>query len=74
MTSDTKVRQAIMYAIDKETICQALYGSIGETATHGLVAPQYFGYVDLGVQPYDPEKPRNCWPRPVTRTVWICLL
>ena len=59
VTSDTKVRQAIMYAIDKETICQALYGSIGETATHGLVAPQYFGYVDLGVQPYDPEKAKE---------------
>ncbi len=59
VTSDTKVRQAIMYAIDKETICQALYGSIGETATHGLVAPQYFGYVDMGVQPYDPEKAKE---------------
>lgn len=56
VTADTKVRQAIMYAIDKETICQALYGSIGETATHGPLAPQYFGYVDLGVQPYDVEK------------------
>lgn len=56
VTADTKVRQAIMYAIDKETICQALYGSIGESATHGPLAPQYFGYVDLGVQPYDVEK------------------
>ncbi|WP_373217741.1 ABC transporter substrate-binding protein [Ruminococcus sp. 5_1_39BFAA] len=57
--ADTKVRQAIVNAIDSETICQALYGSIGETATHAPLAPQYFGYTDMGVQPYDVEKAKE---------------
>ena len=53
---DVRIRQAISMAIDRETIVQALYGEIGESATHGPMTPNIFGYVDLGVVPYDPEQ------------------
>lgn len=56
---DVKIRQAICYAIDRETICQALYGAIGETATRGPMIPLVFGYKDYGVYPYDVEKAKS---------------
>ena len=56
---DTLVRQAISYAIDRETIVSSLFGSIGETATHGPLVPKNRGYVDLGVAPYDPDKAKE---------------
>lgn len=54
--SDPRVRQAINYAIDTETIAQALYGAIGEQAAHSPLVPGVFGYVDMGTQGYDVEK------------------
>lgn len=56
---DTLVRQAISYAIDRETIVTSLYGTIGETATHAPVTPNVFGYYDFGVVPYDVEKSKE---------------
>ena len=56
---DTLVRQAISYAIDRETIVESLFGVIGETATHGPLVPKNRGYVDFGVAPYDPEKAKE---------------
>lgn len=56
---DTLVRQAIIYALDRDTTCQALYGVIGESATKGPMAPLVFGYTDLGVVPYDVEKSKE---------------
>ena len=56
---DVLVRQAISYAIDRETIVTSLYGPIGETATHAPVTPNVFGYYDFGVAPYDAEKAKE---------------
>lgn len=56
---DTLVRQAISYAIDRETIVESLFGVIGETATKGPLVPKNRGYVDFGVAPYDPEKAKE---------------
>ena len=57
--ADTLVRQAISYAIDRETIVNSLYGVVGEEATRGPLVPQNRGYVDFGVVPYDPERSKE---------------
>lgn len=57
--NDVRVRQAISYALDRETIVNALYGPIGEVATKGPMTPNVFAYVDLGVAPYDVEKAKS---------------
>ena len=40
--SDPKVRQALTFAIDRDTIAQQLYGVTGKATTNILVAPQQF--------------------------------
>lgn len=52
---DVKVRQAIMYAIDRNTIIESLYGGAAKAANCGYVADQL---VPEGLEPYtyDPEK------------------
>ncbi|AZO31901.1 MULTISPECIES: ABC transporter substrate-binding protein [unclassified Mesorhizobium] len=52
---DPKVRQAIMYAIDRNAIVESLYGGAAKVANCGYVAPHL---VPEGLEPfaYDPEK------------------
>ena len=40
--SDRKVRQALTYAIDRDTIAQQLYGVTGKATSNFLVAPQQY--------------------------------
>ncbi|MGK7916300.1 MAG: peptide ABC transporter substrate-binding protein [Prochloraceae cyanobacterium] len=40
--SDRKVRQALTYAIDRDTIAQQLYGVTGQATANFLVAPQQY--------------------------------
>ena len=40
--SDRKVRQALTYAIDRDTIAQKLYGVTGKATSNFLVAPQQY--------------------------------
>lgn len=56
---DKRVRQAVDYAIDKETICEALLGEF--CALNGQVlTPEVFGYnPDIEQTPFDPEKARQ---------------
>lgn len=56
---DVNVRKAISYAIDRETMVEALYGPIGEVPTHSPLTPNVLYYEDLGVAPYDPEKAKE---------------
>ncbi len=53
---DTRVRQAIVYAIDKQLIVDVLYSDIGEKAATAPVNPNVWGYYDFGVIPQDLEK------------------
>ena len=57
---DVRVRQAINYALDRETIATALLGEYG-FATEQTVVPSEPGYVDdlVGHYPYDPDKARQ---------------
>ena len=57
--SDPRVRQAISYAIDKETICEYLYSGLEETPIRSVMPPFVAGYSDVGVVPYDVEKAKE---------------
>ena len=50
------VRQAVVYAIDKQLIVDTLYADIGEKACTAPVNPNVWGYYDFGVIPQDVEK------------------
>ncbi|MEM6717374.1 MAG: peptide ABC transporter substrate-binding protein, partial [Cyanobacteria bacterium P01_C01_bin.147] len=49
--SDVRVRQAIAYAIDRDTIAEALYGFTGRSTAQLLVAPRPFA--SPGTVPYE---------------------
>ena len=53
---DPKVRLAICYAIDRDTICDYLYSGLGEKPIDSVMAPSVAGYTSVGVLPYDVEK------------------
>jgi len=52
---DLKVRQALNYAIDKESIIKAVLRGYGKPADSPL-APQVWGYTKVKTYPYDPAK------------------
>ncbi|WP_395639000.1 ABC transporter substrate-binding protein [Pseudolysinimonas sp.] len=58
--ADVRVRQAINYALDRETIASALLGEYG-FATEQTVVPSEPGYVEAleGTYAYDPEKAKE---------------
>lgn len=56
--TDARVRKAIAYAIDKEAITENIMGETAQPSTSAL-APQTWGYVNLGTIPYDPSKARE---------------
>src|SRR5690606_6772898 len=55
---DVRVRQAVMYAIDRDTIIETLYNGAAKKAQCNYVAPQYVPD-DLIDYTYDPEKARS---------------
>lgn len=56
--NDVRVRQAVMYAIDRDAIIETLYNGAAKKALCTYVAPQYVpdGLIDYS---YDPEKARS---------------
>lgn len=56
---ETKVRQAISYAIDRESIVSTLYGDLGEVPSTAPLHPKTFGYTNLGVIKRDVEKSKQ---------------
>ena len=59
IVKDTKVRQAISYALDRTAIVEALYGAIGETPRDSVLPSTAFGYINLGVIEQDQEKSKE---------------
>lgn len=55
--NDVRVRQAVMHAIDRDTIIETLYNGAAKKAECNYVAPQYVPD-DLVDYSYDPEKAR----------------
>lgn len=56
---DTRLRQAVSYAIDRQAIIDALYSDVGEKACTAPVNPQVWGYHDFGVIEQDQDKARE---------------
>lgn len=55
---DTRVRQAVMYAIDRKTIVDSLYGGKAKLANCGYVADRFVPG-DLNPYEYSPEKAKE---------------
>ncbi len=57
---DTKLRQAINYAVDKEAIAESLYGGYAIVADGQVLTPGHFGYnPNVDAYPFDPEQARS---------------
>ncbi|MCW3490178.1 glutathione ABC transporter substrate-binding protein [Dethiobacter alkaliphilus] len=55
---DVRVRQALNYAIDKESIVNTIFQGVGSPSTSPIV-PAIFGYTEVGPYEYDVEKARD---------------
>jgi peptide/nickel transport system substrate-binding protein len=56
---DLRVRQALCYAIDSESIAKDLFGGLAQVI-HGYIPPFMFGYTDdVTHYDYDPEKAKS---------------
>lgn len=55
---DPRVRQALNYAVDKEAIIQGILFGAAEPMDAPM-ADSLFGYEEVGMYPYDPEKARE---------------
>ncbi|RDE08941.1 ABC transporter substrate-binding protein [Pelagibacterium lacus] len=59
-TSDPRVRQALNYAIDRQTLADSLFLGFADVAKGQLIHPEAFGYnTSLESYPYDPERARE---------------
>jgi peptide/nickel transport system substrate-binding protein len=57
--SDLRVRQAIDYAIDRDSLLATVFGGVGEPASQ-IVPPGFIGHDDaLKPTPYDPDKAKT---------------
>lgn len=56
---DSRLRQAVSYAIDRQAIIDALYSDVGEVASTAPVNPLVWGYHDFGVIQQDQEKAKK---------------
>lgn len=54
---DPRIRQALNYAVDKESLANDLFSGYASVAACQPLTPAHFGYnPDLSAYPYDPEK------------------
>lgn len=56
---DTKLRQAVSYAIDREAMIEALYAPMGEYCATAPLSEVVWGYYDFGVIKQDQEKAKQ---------------
>ena len=59
IVKDTKIRQAISYALDRESLVETLYGAMWEKPRDSVAPAAAFGYINLGVIKQDQEKARQ---------------
>jgi peptide/nickel transport system substrate-binding protein len=53
---DKRVRQAFMYAVDRQALLDAVLLGQGELVHSTVIGPEWATYDDLNTYPYDPEK------------------
>lgn len=57
ITADTRVRQALNLAIDKEALASALFEGQAQVEAGQLLGPTYFGFNDeISAYPFDPDR------------------
>lgn len=56
---DKRVRQAMQYAIDRESIVNAIYQGEAQIVNQTIIGPDWIGMPDLNMYPFSPDKARQ---------------
>ncbi len=56
---DKRVRQAILYAIDRESIVKAIYQGEAQVVNQTIIGPDWMGMPDLNMYKFDPNKSKQ---------------
>lgn len=57
--ADKRVRQAMMYAIDRQSIVDSILFGQGEVVNSPVIGPDWVGAPEVNAYPYDPDKART---------------
>jgi peptide/nickel transport system substrate-binding protein len=56
---DKRVRQAMEYAIDRESIVKAIYQGEAQVVNQTIIGPDWMGMPDLNMYPFSPDKAKQ---------------
>ncbi|HLZ32092.1 MAG TPA: ABC transporter substrate-binding protein, partial [Chloroflexota bacterium] len=56
---DKRVRQAMQYAIDRDSIIKAIYQGEAQLVNQTIIGPDWMGMPDLNMYPFNPDKARQ---------------
>jgi ABC-type transport system substrate-binding protein len=56
---DKRVRQAMQYAIDRESIVKAIYQGEAQLVNQTIIGPDWMGMPDLNMYPFSPDKAKQ---------------
>ena len=56
---DKRVRQAMLYAIDRESIVKAIYQGEAQVVNQTIIGPDWMGMPDLNMYKFDPNKSKQ---------------
>ena len=56
---DKRVRQAMQYAIDRESVIKALYQGEAQLVNQTIIGPDWMGMPDLNMYPFSPDKAKQ---------------
>src|SRR5207248_723323 len=56
---DKRVRQAMQYAIDRESIVKAIYKGEAQVVNQTIIGPDWMGTPDLNTYPFNPDKAKQ---------------
>ncbi|MCI2059212.1 MAG: ABC transporter substrate-binding protein, partial [Oscillibacter sp.] len=73
--NNAKVREALSYAIDRQTLIDTINAGSGQPADD-IIAPGVFGYFSTGVPEYNPEKAKQLladagYPNGFSTSLWV---
>jgi peptide/nickel transport system substrate-binding protein len=57
--ADKRIRQAMMYAIDREAIVQAIFAGEASVVNQTIIGPEWMGSLELNPYSFDPDKARQ---------------
>jgi ABC-type transport system substrate-binding protein len=56
---DKRIRQAMQYAIDRESIVKAIYQGEAQVVNQTIIGPDWMGMPDLNMYPFSPDKAKQ---------------